>query len=188
MITPIRLQTDHLELVSGNGKLLHAEIANRKQLGELLAVQVPINWPPELFTIEIAEFVAAQLDKEASRGEWFHWYWILHGQTPTDRVLIGVSGFSQPTPEGTVEIAYSLLPEFQGRGYATEAVKRLVAWAFSHPEIRRVVAEALPEKIPSIHVLTRNGFKTMGEGVTKGIIVLWFELTREMYEAATHLD
>lgn len=182
IVPNIRLQTERLELIAGTGKLVHAEIAHREQLVHLLEAQVPENWPPELFTIEIAEFVAVQLDKEESRGEWFHWYWILRSQTPADRVLIGVSGFSQPTLEGTVEIAYSLLPEFQGRGYATEAVKGLVAWAFTHPEIRRVVAEALPEKIPSIHVLERNGFKTMGEGVVKGIMVLWFELTREMVE------
>jgi RimJ/RimL family protein N-acetyltransferase len=181
-MTGISLNTGRLNLVAGSAELVQVEINDPLQLSQLLEARVPESWPPTLFTLDLLKYVAQQLDQDSSLMGWLHWYWILRDKTNEQRVLIGVSGFSQPSPDGTVEIAYSILKEFQGFGYATEAVAGLLPWVFSHPEIRRVIAEVLPEKIPSIHLLETNGFKALGEGIEHGVIVDWFELTREMYQ------
>ena len=62
------------------------------------------------------------------------------------------------------EIGYGLLPEFQHRGYATEAVATLVAWIFEHPHIRSVNAQTFPDHHPSLRVLERSGFQFAGPG------------------------
>ena len=61
-------------------------------------------------------------------------------------------------------------------GYASEAVSALVEWAFSHPDIDRVVAHTLPVLTPSIRVLEKNGFVRVDEVLEEGAIM--FELKR----------
>ena len=61
--------------------------------------------------------------------------------------------------EGGLEIDYSLLEPFQHRGYATEAVSALVAWAARRDGVRTVAAETLPSLTRSIGVLHRVGFR-----------------------------
>ncbi len=179
----LKLQTDRLELWAGTSELAQAELADRVRLADLLQAQVPENWPPELFVKDLLKFVVRKFKKiPDDAGEWLHWYWILQEQTAENRTLIGLSGFSLPNPEGEVEVAYSLLEQFQGYGYAREAIGRLVAWTFEQPEIRRITAKTLPEKIHSIRVLNHNGFRLTEENADHGVMVYWFELTREMFE------
>jgi RimJ/RimL family protein N-acetyltransferase len=73
-----------------------------------------------------------------------------------------------------------MMPLFQKSGYATEAVTGLLDWMFEHAEVERVIAETLPELHPSIRVLEKTGFVSIGKGSEEG--VLRFELTRPAYE------
>jgi RimJ/RimL family protein N-acetyltransferase len=68
-----------------------------------------------------------------------------------------------PDADGVVEIAYGVAPEYQGRGYATEAATALVEFALSDPRVQTVRAHTLPEPNASTRVLTRNGFRHLGE-------------------------
>lgn len=67
-----------------------------------------------------------------------------------------------------VEIGYSVLPQFQGNGYATEIVQGLIEWAFSQPAVQRVTAEPLSENAAFVHVLTKLGFAATGAGREPG--------------------
>ena len=69
---------------------------------------------------------------------------------------------------GQVELGYGTLAKFQGRGYATEAVSALTAWALSQPEVSVVVADALPENAASVRVLEKSGFTEAGPGEEEG--------------------
>ena len=51
------------------------------------------------------------------------------------------------------------LPAFQACGYATEASRRLIAWAFSHAEVDGVIAETMPDLRPSIRVMEKCGMQ-----------------------------
>ena len=61
------------------------------------------------------------------------------------------------------EIGYGILDEFQGQGYATEAVKLVLKWAFDHPEVVAVEAESDPDNAASQRVLKKCGFRETGE-------------------------
>ena len=61
------------------------------------------------------------------------------------------------------EIGYGILNEFQGQGYATEAVKLALKWAFDHPEVVAVEAESDPDNAASQRVLKKCGFLATGE-------------------------
>jgi RimJ/RimL family protein N-acetyltransferase len=56
------------------------------------------------------------------------------------------------------------------QGYATEAVARLVVWAFSHQNVVEVTAETLPHLRQSIRVMQKNGFAFQGPGSEHGVV------------------
>jgi RimJ/RimL family protein N-acetyltransferase len=101
-------------------------------------------------------------------GGWYVWYAVRTDVAP--RALVGSGGYmGPPDSEGTVEIGYSVLPEFRGQGFAGEIVQALVARAFSFPRVERVIAHTVTSNAASIAVLTKCGFRfaeaTEGEGV-----------------------
>src|SRR5689334_822026 len=54
-----------------------------------------------------------------------------------DNTLIGTCGFpGPPDSNGVAEIAYGIAPDYQGRGYATEAAKALIDFATNDPRVR----------------------------------------------------
>jgi RimJ/RimL family protein N-acetyltransferase len=78
--------------------------------------------------------------------------------------VIGNAGFAgPPDTNGIVEIAYGIVPEYQGRGYATEAARALVAFAQADGRVRAVYAHTLPAPNASTRVLEKCGFQRLGE-------------------------
>ena len=77
---------------------------------------------------------------------------------------IGVGGgaFVGPPRDGVVEIAYFTLPEFQGRGYATQTARELVAIAREAVRTISLKAFTLREVNSSAKILERLGFRKVG--------------------------
>jgi RimJ/RimL family protein N-acetyltransferase len=102
--------------------------------------------------------------------------WI-HGFTLIDRVnsrAVGQCGFKGPPgTDGVVEIAYGIAPEHQGKGYATEAAAALTDYAFRQREVRAVRAHTLPENNASTRVLTKCGFRRVGEVIEPEDGLVW---------------
>jgi RimJ/RimL family protein N-acetyltransferase len=74
--------------------------------------------------------------------------------------LVGDIGLSAVDDEsGVVKIGYTIAPAFQGRGYATEAVRALVGYAFDTLGARLVRAYASAENLPSIRVAENVGMR-----------------------------
>ena len=89
-------------------------------------------------------------------------------------VVIGKCGFKGPPgADGTVEIAYMIEPEHQGNGYATEAAGALVVFAFNSGQVRLVRAHTLPESNASTRVLTKSGFRHIGEVIDPEDGLVW---------------
>jgi len=70
----------------------------------------------------------------------------------------------------TAWIGFTLAPEHQGRGYATEAVRALLRYACERLDACRVIATVDTRNGPSIALLERVGFRRTGtnETVFKG--------------------
>ena len=66
------------------------------------------------------------------------------------------------------EIGYGILEEYRGQGFATEAVKQALKWAFRHPEVKAVEAEADSDNAASQRVLMKCGFRPKGETGKEG--------------------
>ena len=88
----------------------------------------------------------------------------------------GSGGYFGPAdPSGTVEIGYSVLPEWQRQGYASEIVSILVSHAFTFDKVTKVIAHTSSENEASTRVLTSCGFVNTGLGEDK--VHLRFEVT-----------
>ena len=93
--------------------------------------------------------------------EQWDWYamWNIENE---DGIPVGDLCFKGVEDGKNPEIGYGIDEEFRGRGYATEAVKLALAWAFGHPDVAAVGAETDPDNIASQKVLAKCGFKPTG--------------------------
>jgi [ribosomal protein S5]-alanine N-acetyltransferase len=88
---------------------------------------------------------------------WRHGFFVVERER---RLIIGSAGFKGPPDSGgMVEIAYGIVPTFEGRGYATEAAGALVGFAFGTGDVRSIRAHTLPVANASTHVLLKCGFR-----------------------------
>ncbi len=69
------------------------------------------------------------------------------------------------------EVGYYLGSEFQGRGYMTRAVKKIVEYAFSEKKASHVFADVHPDNTASMAVLERTGFSKKGEVKEDGQVI-----------------
>lgn len=155
------IQTSRLLLLPATVALARAELDNRGEFARLLGAAVPESWPPETLA-DALPVLLCWLEAAPDCVGWFAWYAIAAGDEKDGPVLVGSGGFKGPPREGTVEIGYSVLPQFQGRGLATELVGGLVRWALRQPGVARVVAETEWANPASVRVLCKVGFVPAG--------------------------
>ena len=92
----------------------------------------------------------------------------------SDRIVIGLCGFTgPPTADGVVEIAYSIAPDYRGRGYATEAAQALVKFASGDKRVKTICAHTLAETNASTRILEKCGFTRIAEFVDPENLRVW---------------
>lgn len=75
----------------------------------------------------------------------------------TGETIGGIGFLGAPDAAGSIELGYGLAASRRGQGYATEAAQALIAFAFSRPEVREVIAETTPDNPASTRVLEKCG-------------------------------
>jgi len=101
-------------------------------------------------------------------GAWYQ----LAIERKADGVMVGDCAFvTLARDPRQAEIGFTLAREFQGQGYATEAVSRLLEALFGALGLHRVRANCDPDNPASARVLTRVGMRHEGRFVES----LWFK-------------
>ncbi|ATI60199.1 GNAT family N-acetyltransferase [Bacillus cereus] len=94
--------------------------------------------------------------KDATLLPWGAWY-VLRKE---DDSVLGDIGFKgKPNENQTVEIGYGFIEKYWNQGYATEAVKELIDWAFKTGEVETIIAETLLDNYSSMRVLEKLHMK-----------------------------
>ncbi len=115
------------------------------------------------------EWIELQLDRY-EKGEFGH----LAMVQKESGMLTGVCGLLVRNKESHLdyEVAYSVLPEYWGNGFATEAAKTMKDFAAQHKLHSRVVSWIHPENVYSQNVARKNGMNFNGEEIEfRGILV-----------------
>jgi len=85
-----------------------------------------------------------------------------------DDKLIGSCGYELEagTPVGkVVSIGWFIMPEFQNKGYITEAVKKVLEFAFMRDNCVRVATGCYKDNIPTQKVMAKVGFRKEAERI-----------------------
>jgi [ribosomal protein S5]-alanine N-acetyltransferase len=160
-----------LNLVSATLQHFDAELKSPASLSALLGVTVPEGWPPGEYDRSAIETFRARLAENPTAAGWLSWYAVMRPSGGAPALLVGSGGyFGPPDAEGTVEIGYSTVPSFEGRGVATEIASALTLRALSMPGVKRVIAHVRPDNPASIRVLVRCGFTEVGPGREPGTV------------------
>jgi ribosomal-protein-alanine N-acetyltransferase len=129
--------------------------------------------PPDQRAWVSADYLA-QLERSPVQDPWVHGFNAMEGEQ-----RVGMVGFKGPPVDGIVEIAYSIEPEHQGKGHATEATRAAVAYAFETGQVRTVRAHTLPVGFASQRVLEKCGFSKTAEVVDPEDGLVWrFEVAQ----------
>ncbi len=112
-------------------------------------------------SLEEAHQMQRLIEAEYQAGESVHWGLAL-AEAPA--IIVGSAGFYRGFANSAGEIGYVLLPAYQGRGYATEAVGAIARFGFAALELRQITAVTDLANAASAAVLRRAGSREMPVG------------------------
>ncbi len=165
------IRTSRLDLVPGTIALLDAELESNDRLALLLSARIPAGWPPGEYDEGAIRHFRKCLAEHPESSGWYSWYALLRGSKEEPRTLIAAGGyFGPPNEEGLVEIGYSVVQEFERRGYATELVTALVEHACKAGRVRRIIAHTAKDNTGSARVLERAGFQVSSVDQRSGVV------------------
>ncbi len=126
-------------------------------------------WEPPFYLEQAQRFIEAMQSIGPGRpGEWYQ-FAIERKDT---NMLIGDCAFKVLAEDHRqAEIGFTLARDYQGQGYATEAVGRLLRYLFVDSQLHRVIANCDPQNEASERLLTRLGLRHEGHFVES----LWFK-------------
>jgi len=155
------IETDHLRLVPFAPDQLLGLIEQPERFDLLSGFTAAAGLREFFVSDDVSEKFLTSVRTLRSADPWRLGFAVVY---PEIRSVIGSGGFKGPPDSaGMVEIAYGIVPEFQGRGYATEVARALVAYALESGLVRTVRAHTLPTPNASTKVLKKCGFEFIGE-------------------------
>jgi [ribosomal protein S5]-alanine N-acetyltransferase len=172
-VDPRVITTERLRLVPHEPALLRALIQGPECYARVSGM-TPANGLREFIVSPdvSAEWLAA-LQTAASADPWKYGFAVVE---IASGLVIGNGGFAgAPDANGVVEIAYGIVPDYEGHGYATEVAAALVAYAQNEGRARTVCAHTLPARNASTRILEKCSFRFAGEvnHPTDGLIWRW---------------
>lgn len=158
------VRSERLELVWLSPQLIEALLGGRRdEAARIGGFGIPPGFP-DAHDRRFLALRLAQTKEDPSRGPWYVRAIVL---PEGDRPMIGHIGFHGPPGVNSrrdpdaVEVGYTVFPEHRRRGYATEALRALLADAEAQG-IRRFVASVGPANAPSLAIVRRLGFVEVG--------------------------
>lgn len=156
----LRISSERLDLVAMTWEIVDALIggdADRLIRLTGASFRVPVRPPP--LTRDALPFMRDRLSADPTEVGWAQWLILLRDT----RTAAGSAGFiGKPDDAGVATIGYSIYPEFEGRGIATEATRALIEWAFDQAEVMRVRATIPPRHAASLRVARKADMKRVG--------------------------
>ncbi len=88
-----------------------------------------------------------------------HGFGLFHVSLKSDGTPIGMCGLLKRDALEDVDVGFAYLPQFGGRGYATEAAQATLQYGRTVLGLKRIVAITAPDNTASINVLTKIGLR-----------------------------
>lgn len=157
----LELRTPRLRLLALTSEELGLYRDDRQALEQRLGLRLtrrPLSEPLQrALGMKRIKMAAAQPIEHA----WYTYWLMVLADEPVGIGLIGFKG--APNADGESEVGYGTDAEYQGRGYMTEALQALTAWALQDERCQAVTATTVKNPA-SERVLRKAGFELLGEG------------------------
>ncbi len=111
---------------------------------------------PPPYMADALPVVRDRLREHPDESVWWNWLIV---RRETGQAVGSVAFGGAPDPRGAVLIGYAMYPEHEGHGFATEAVRAMIAWAFRQPGVREVRALAPVWNTPALKVAENVGMR-----------------------------
>jgi ribosomal-protein-alanine N-acetyltransferase len=156
-LTQTSVHTARLELSPMSAEAIEALLnGDTDRLRALTGAEFPLPLAAPPYMAESLPVVRDRLRANPSEEGW--WNWLIVRQENGDAVgSVAFAGL--PDEAGAVLIGYAMYPGREGHGYATEAVRAMVDWAFAQPGVRVVRALAPVWNTPAVHVAEKVGMR-----------------------------
>jgi RimJ/RimL family protein N-acetyltransferase len=111
-------------------------------------------------------------------------HWLIRGygnwavEVREDGSLIGRVGLWRPEGWPGLEVGWRLARAAWGRGYATEAARAAIAWAWANLEVDQLISIIHPENAGSMRVAERLGMRRLREQDVLGQRAVIFGIDR----------
>ncbi len=158
----MEIATPRLKLIALTPEQLVLYLEAPDQLERALGFPVARDILTEIVRRAIRIKLSKLAQASAQDYAWYT-YWLV---VPIDRPYgAGLAGFKGvPDGQGEVELGYGIDPACQGHGYATEAARALIAWAFRSPACTSVIApNTKRSNVASNRVLEKVGMRVYAE-------------------------
>lgn len=168
-----RIETERLLLIPLSYRQLLKYLRNNYSLEKELG----LSEIPRIVSSDLAEalhfgILPAVAKADASQLVYYTLWTIIHQQQQS---MVGDCCFKGPPNEkGEIEIGYGINPAFTKQGFMTEAVRGIILWAWTQPEVQMIRAETKEDNVPSQKILMKIGFsfcRRVGD-------MLWWQLKK----------
>ena len=117
-----------------------------------------LTWDPHRSAEETREYLT-YVGQRYRTGDFYDWALVCK----EDSRMIGTCGFTSfNCPADSAEIGYVLNPDYQGKGLATEAVRRVLDFGFGELNLHRIEAHFIEGNTSSLHLMERVGMTFEG--------------------------
>jgi RimJ/RimL family protein N-acetyltransferase len=121
---------------------------------------------PSPFSLEVMELLAEPRRAEVAG---FEPSFVVRRE---DGIVVGEIGFTLDEPSATATVGYAIVEQCHGHGYATDALRALVAYLREDPRVRRIAAQTFVEHVASRRVMEKAGLVLCDEhlGESDGVL------------------
>jgi RimJ/RimL family protein N-acetyltransferase len=158
----MRVSTERLDLAPLTLEEVDALLAGAGgPLRELTGALFPRPAAPPPYMADPLPEVRERLRARPEEAPWWNWLMV---ERETERAVGSVAFGGPPDGDGAVLIGYAMYPQFEGHGYATEAVRAMIEWAFHQAGVRLVRALAPVWNTPALRVAENVGMRPVATG------------------------
>jgi RimJ/RimL family protein N-acetyltransferase len=173
------IHTPRLRLITFEADHLAALVNGPQSLGDLLKLAIPDQWPAHPVAYREALSLLGKMPLLSDSGWWLYLF-----VSPALKSVVGCGGFrNAPDADGVVRAGCETAPAFRRQGFASEALRGLISYAFTRPAVRAVEAWSLPARGPQSRLAEAVGMKRIGEvsDPIEGDVWRW-QIARDAFE------